>query len=412
MAKWKQKEQWEQCGFNLVLLMALFSCVSTAAMSVAIVLSALCVLGQRCFCGQWPRIERQTVYVACAYLVLYFIVAALSINPKESFHEYFGEAYRFFPFFFATAYVRAEKQVRDVLLGLAASVFVNNCVALWQFFLPFLQQGQWVRVKGTISTINSYGNTLAMVMPLLVFGFLHSRASLRMKYFFAVTFLVSFVMMVICRTRSGWVAFLGTMLTAALLDAQLRRYCVRILGGCACIFLLLSFFHASFLKNDVVSIADMTSNRSNLERLYMWRGAMEIWKDYPIHGVGQDMYGAVYASEDSKYRLPQARPFGNPHSIFFQVLSEGGVIGLFASAGLHLYFLFGLWKMHRKQKPLMVMSYGMAGILMATAIGIGGMFDAGMDHVGVARMYWLIMGTLFAGANIMSGKNTLGQSKL
>ena len=75
-------------------------------------------------------------------------------------------------------------------------------------------------------------------------------------------------------------------------------------------------------------------------------------------------------------------------------------------------FLFGLWKMHRKQKPLMVRSYGMAGILMATAIGIGGMFDAGMDHVGVARMYWLIMGTLFAGANIMSGKNTLGQSKL
>lgn len=411
MAKWKQKAQWEQWGFNIVLLMALFSCVSTAAVSVAIVFSTLCVLGQRCFCGQWPRIERQTVYVACAYLVLYFIVAALSIHPKESFQEYFGEAYRFFPFFFAAAYVRTGKQMGVVLLGLAASVFVNNCVALWQFLSPFLQQGRWVQVKGTISTINSYGNTLAMVMPLFAFGFLHFRASFRMKIFFAVTFFVSFVMMVLCRTRSGWVAFLGTMLTAALLGTQLRRYCARIFCVCACLFLLVAFFHAPFLER-IASIADTTRNRSNIERLYMWHGAMEIWKDYPIHGVGQDMFGVVYAPEDSKYRLPKARPYGNPHSIFFQVLSEGGVIGLFASAGLHLYFLFKLWRMHRKQKQWMVMSYGMAGILMATAIGIGGMFDAGMDHVGIARMYWLIMGILFAGANIMSDKNPLGQHGL
>ena len=212
-------------------------------------------------------------------------------------------------------------------------------------------------------------------------------------------------MMVICRTRSGWVAFLGTMLTAALLNAQLRRYCVRILGACACLFLLLSFFHAPFLTR-LTSIADTTGNRSNLERLYMWHGAMEIWKDYPIHGVGQDMYGVVYGSEDSKYRLPEARPFGNPHSNFFQVLSEGGVIGLFASAGFHLYFLRGLWRMHRKQKKQMVMTYGMAGILMAMAIGIGGMFDAGMDNVSIARLYWLVMGTMFAGAHIVTEQDT------
>lgn len=405
MAIWKESEPWERLGFNLVLLMALFSCVSTAVMSAAIVLSTLCVLGQRCFAGKWPRIDRRTVFAACAYLVLYFIVAALSIQPTGSFREYYGESYRFFPFFFAAAYVRTEKQMGAVLIGLAASVSVSNFAALWQFFSSILQQGQWVRVKGTDSTINDYGHTLVMTMPLLALGFFRVRASLRGKYFFAAAFLVSFAMLVICQTRSAWVAFSGTMLLAVLLDAQLRRYCMRLFGICACLFLLLAFFHAPFLAR-MVSIADTLKDLSNLERIYMWHGAMEIWKDYPIHGVGQDMYGAVYAGKDSKYRLPEARPYGNPHSNFFQVLSEGGVIGLFASAGFHLYFLFGLWRMHRKQKKRMVMTYGMAGILMATAIGIGGMFDAGMDHVGIARLYWLVMGTMFAGAHIVAEQDT------
>ncbi len=405
MAIWKESEPWERLGFNLVLLMAVSSCVSTGAMSTGIVLSALCVLGQRCFAGQWPRIDRQTVFVACAYLVLYFIVAALSIQPTGSFREYFGESYRFFPFFFAAAYVRTEKQMDIALLGLAISVSVSNFVALWQFLSSILQQGQWERVKGTASTINDYGHTLVMMMPLLAFGYLRACAPLRRRIFFAAAFGGSFVMMVICQTRSAWMAFVGTMLTAALLDAQLRRHCERLFVGCVGLFLLFAIVHASFLTR-MASITDTLSDSSNLERIYMWHGAMEIWKDYPIHGVGQDMYGVVYAPEDSKYRLPEARPFGNPHSNFFQVLSEGGVIGLFASAGFHLFFLFGLWRMHRKQKKQMVMTYGMAGILMAMAIGIGGMFDAGMDNVSIARLYWLVMGTMFAGAHIVTDQDT------
>ncbi len=406
-----RRERWEQWGFAFVLIMALFSCISTAAMSIGIVLSALCVLGQRWFSGDWLNMDRKAVYAACVYIALYFVVALLSLDPKVSFQEFLGESYRFFPFFFAAAYVRTEKQFGIALMALAASVCLDNIVALWQFFSAFLQKGTWVRVKGTISTTNSFGNLLAMVMPLFAFGFWYPRASVRAKQFFAAAFVLSFVMIVVSQTRSAWAACLGAMLLAVLLDAQLRRYCVRLFGICACLFLLLAFFHAPFLTR-MASIADTSSNLSNLERFYMWHGAMEIWKDYPIHGVGQDMYGAVYAGKDSKYRLPEARPYGNPHSIFFQVLSEGGVIGLFASVGFHLYFLFGLWRMHRKQKRRMVMTYGMAGILMATAIGIGGMFDAGMDHVGVARMYWLIMGILFAGASMEAGQDTSGRDGL
>ncbi len=132
---------------------------------------------------------------------------------------------------------------------------------------------------------------------------------------------------------------------------------------------------------------------------------MDIWQDYTIHGTGQDTFGLVY-TKDSKYIRPKAIPFGNPHNNFFKALSESGIVGVLASCVLHAYFLCRLWQLHRLQRGNTIMTFGAAGILMLTAIVLGGLTDTTMNQHTIMRTYWLLLGTMFAGAHIVTEQDT------
>ena len=137
----------------------------------------------------------------------------------------------------------------------------------------------------------------------------------------------------------------------------------------------------------------------------MWQAAVDIWEDYPIHGTGQDTFGLLY-TEGSKYIRPQAIPLGNPHNNFFKALSETGIVGVLASFGLHAYFVYRLWRLHRLQKENAILTFGGAGILMLVAIVLGGLTDTTMNQHTIMRTYWLLLGTMFAGAYIVKEQVT------
>ena len=61
--------------------------------------------------------------------------------------------------------------------------------------------------------------------------------------------------------------------------------------------------------------------------------AVEIWKDYPIYGGGLKSFRKLCAHE--KYEKIQSLNFKNrcathPHQIYFEILSETGIIGFFS----------------------------------------------------------------------------------
>lgn len=401
---------WQQWGFYLVLAMSATAYLSTGAVSVGIAASSLVFLGQRYFTGKWPYVDKKIASVIGIYIAVNYLIAALSIAPSVSLRQVGSDVYRFFPFFFAAAHVRTRKQLWQVLLAFGISVFVDNLVALSQFFGGLqnadVQAGKtWMHVHGLISSSTFFSSLLLLSLPVSCLGCTRREFPRYGRFFFAGLFAFSCILLILCRSRGGWVAFAGTLFIAFFMDARLRKACLKIAAAVACAFAVLAtIVYPSFMLR-LSSIADTTKNESNLQRIWMWQASVDIWKDYPIHGTGQDTFGLVY-TKDSKYIRPKAIPFGNPHNNFFKALSESGIIGVLASCALHAYFLCRLWQLHRLQRGNTIMTFGAAGILMLTAIVLGGLTDTTMNQHKIMRTYWLLLGIMFAGAHIETEQDT------
>lgn len=407
---------WERWGFYLVLAMSATAYLSTGAVSVGIAASSLVFLGQRFFTGKWPYVDKKIASAIGIYIVVNYLIAALSIAPSVSLRQVGSDVYRFFPFFFAAAYVRTGKQLWKVLLAFGISVFVNDLVALSQFVDGLqnkdVQEGKtWMHIHGMISSSTFFSSLLLLSLPILCLGFTRREFPRYGRFFFAGLFAFSCILLILCRSRGGWVAFAGTLFIAFFMDARLRKACLKVAAAIVCAFAVLAtIVYPSFMLR-LSSIADTTKNESNLQRIWMWQASVDIWKDYPVHGTGQDTFGLVY-TKDSKYIRPKAIPFGNPHNNFFKALSEGGIVGVMASLCLHAYFVYRLLRLHRLQRENVMMTFGTAGILMLAAIVLGGLTDTTMNQHTIMRTYWLLLGTMFAGAYIVAGKDAPGRDRL
>lgn len=115
--------------------------------------------------------------------------------------------------------------------------------------------------------------------------------------------------------------------------------------GIAAISLL--FFLAAVslpnVKGRTLSILDLKSNPSNVERLYLWRVAGDMIRDHPVAGVGFKQwservsdYTGIYASE---WKFSEAS-FHHAHNVYLTVAAETGLVGLFFFLAFWLYLLF------------------------------------------------------------------------
>jgi O-antigen ligase len=88
--------------------------------------------------------------------------------------------------------------------------------------------------------------------------------------------------------------------------------------------ILLVFILPASVKGRVTSIFDM-KNETNRDRFYMFKAGINIFKDYPLTGVGAANLEKIY--DDYK---PAEAKLSNPHlhNNFLQVLAERGIFAM------------------------------------------------------------------------------------
>ena len=83
----------------------------------------------------------------------------------------------------------------------------------------------------------------------------------------------------------------------------------------------------------VKSITNITTERSNADRIWAWRSALDMLREHPATGVGFGQFKVRYLAE---YKYAQeSQKLTHAHNNFLQVSAENGIIGL---AGF-LYFI-------------------------------------------------------------------------
>lgn len=337
----------------------------------------------------WKRFLVADVYKSGADLGLgvFLLVCFLSLFFTVYFHATFTELLKFAVqigiFYIVLNCVDTDLHKNFVLwsfLVLSALLSVGGILAYVSFrfnlssaFFRFLVNYGLVQGDRISSTLQ-YANTFAafVILPffIAVSGFLEEKKVLKKVFYvlLAVLFLVAFVL---TQSRGGFVAFaFSLLLFVILLKGKERKLSLITLAVGFIAVLLLTLVRKDLLLPVIKSFIDRLKvmisffagkwEESLGVRVYMLKDSLRILKDYPILGTGNGTYQYVYAKYRTVYFFSKF-----PHSIFFQVLDELGVLGAAA-------FVFMIFALFRKGFRVIRESY--SPVVVGIYSGLAGMF--------------------------------------
>jgi len=219
--------------------------------------------------------------------------------------------------------------------------------------------------------------------------------------------------MVLYGERKLWAVRAGAILAglAGLLMSLARTYVVgtaaalpvllwpkgkkRVVQACAAALLLavlLATFGPQSIRDRVRAMRDL-KNPSIAERVYLWKAAIDQWKERPLMGWGPGTYEKTAGDYKAPYakfiqypnRPPGFETTGHCHNLYLMVALQTGLVGLL----IFLAFLAAVVRRVLKQEDP-VLKWGVLPAL--TAFLVGGLFEYNGGDVEVATLMFFLMG--------------------
>ena len=377
--------------YGVVLLLAFAVPLSTAAASIAVGLGVLFIIVNYFRTKTLPQFDTNLLEVLAVYMVCQVIIAGASWEPVTSFREVIGELHRLFPLLFAMTFIKSRVQLCGVLIVSLLAMLINDAAGLYQYFAI-----DKPRAFGFNHTPTFYGSFMLIQIPLMIFM---ARLNFLPPLWRGLSVFgagLSLICLVLSMTRGAWLAFVIVALMFLVFEKKYRRLAAKICAGLAIVFVIVALFSPKI--QDRLSTMVNAKFQSNTERVLMWQSAAEIFKDYPIFGVGQkmffDAYNGHYISDAARERPGEiGRGHTHPHNNLLQRASEGGIIGLAAFVGLYAYFFWKFYTQYKREK-IFSFSAGMTALLILAGLQLEGLTDTNMNQVPIMREFWLLAGTL------------------
>ena len=335
--------------YKVLLLMALAVPLSTAAASIAVGLGVLFIVAWSVRHKSLPPFDSNILEVLAVYLVLQVFIAAASWEPWNSFREVVGEVHRLFPLVFALTFIKKREQLCGVLIASLLAFLINDAAGIYQYVV----KGE-PRAFGFNHTPTFYGSFMLMQLPLTIYISQLEILSPLWRRLATCAAGLSLICLVLSLTRGAWLALVMVVVVFVVLEKRFRLLTAKICAGLAVIFLIVALMSPTIQER--LSTITSTKFQSNTERILMWEAAAEIFRDYPISGVGQKMYVNAY----NKYYIPseareRAGEIGeeghtHPHNNLLHRASEGGLLGLASFVGLYVYFFWKFFTQYKREK--------------------------------------------------------------
>jgi len=266
------------------------------------------------------------------------------------------------------------------LFGLAViSIIISSLYGLiWQHYHLGVS-----RIESTFMALD-FGALILIYLLFAIIYLLFGEGSFnnKVKNFFLIPILL--ITFIYNESRGAWLGFIGA---SSIIFWLRSKKCIIVL---ILLITLVISFAPKDIKDRIHSITNVESNRSNLGRIALWKGAILIFKDYPINGIGLGNFREVYMSS---YKQPHTVANSHAHNTFLHLLAEAGIIGF---CGL-IYLLYSILKyLYNNYCKIKDNNYGL--FILATwgaVIGvfiIQGLTETNFDRAVVARTMWFIIG--------------------
>lgn len=320
-----------------------------------------------------------------AFLLFLAILAFKTVDTihfRSSFYAFKTNFYKG-PLLFLAALesIRSLKDIRRMCWAFLVLTFYCGLDGIYQYFTNFdfffnvpesgRLNAMWK--TGRIGNLMSLTIPAAMCVPLLLprKWSIWTRLAIGAALVFPGLFLWAGA-----KARSGWLG-LGAGL---LLFTWMRFGARKVVPVLVALFGVVWFFKPQGLSLDVLM---------NAPRWIIWKGGMEVWREYPILGAGVDCFEFAY-KKIGVYFDPTVfdLPLPHPHNIYVQFMAETGAVGTIGLlAFLAGSLLWAAWQLRKRSKAAHDEWYFAAALVAAH----GGYLMTAFSAHNFFRTWWLGM---------------------
>lgn len=241
---------------------------------------------------------------------------------------------------------------------------------------------------GLLTGVNPYiSYSLILVLGMLILSFCFSKTDKKWHKISLIILIAAYIFnLSIIHGRSGYIAFiiLSPLLIYNLIGRKhfLKSMIAAILISGVFLLSPMVQHRIELIKEEVALYYQGQKITSVGLRLHMWEGAINIFRDNPLIGVGTGGFEKSLRQYGSDPALPG---LDQPHNSFLYMATSFGVIGIFSILWLFVVFLKKGWK-HRKN----IQGYSM--LMFGIILIIGSMTDTQILSRITGILFALFMG--------------------
>lgn len=251
------------------------------------------------------------------------------------------------------------------------------------------------RVSGTFDNPNVMGEYLLLVIPLTLTYFFNNKGMIKKMVSLGIVGVMA-VCLALTYSRG---CYLGI---AACIGVFLLLINLKFILLCLAGVVALPFVLPQSIMNRLTSIGN-TNDSSTSYRISIWKGALDMVKDYWYKPIGQ---GTV--AFNSIYPLYSYSGVGaeHTHNLFLQLIIETGILGIVAFVGIILkfyqYLCNGLTKCVNKKMSINMIAFisGLTGFLIQS------MFDNTWYNNRIILIFWIFIGLGVATRNLVQNSTS------
>ena len=278
--------------------------------------------------------------------------------------------------------VRSKKQVGVLYAALFLSLLVVDIYMLYQAFRGVQ------RPAGFFSRIGQDNAFFALIVPTLAVFAVDSNIGVRTRRACWGMLILGLVASILTGTRGMWIGVLLTLLVVFVYGVGSWKKGLQLMVGCVIVMTVVVFASPSLLNR--ITYERLSRDGSVFARIAMWEGAVNMFRDYPLLGVGMGNFNKYWREHYCPPNHPEWKKFDMPHSTSLLYLSEGGVPGIFGYAAFYGYLMAWSWKRRHTWRGLLLLG-------PTLSIFLYNLTDTQLasSHEPL-RIFWFLIGLAFA----------------
>ncbi len=345
----------------------------------------LCLLGwilEGILNRNWQYFKTKLYIPILIYIGWNLVSSSVSPRPGHSLWALADNEWpMFIMLFMITLIDKINIQKKIIHLWLMTSA-IAAIYGIWQTFSGYqlhrhdllAPMGNYFRAVG----FNGFYLTFAaFIMSVFLVSFCLStlsKSNFRWSYIFVSS--VSFLAIVGTFARSIWLSLVAAIPIFGFLKGKRLGSIVSI---SFVLIVLLCLIFVPAIRQRAVSIVIPSENET---RLNLWKSSINISKDFPITGIGEDNFD--YYIE--RYLVPGYYDVkSHPHNDYLNVLVNSGIPGIISFLSIWIYIIWKGFETRKNAADPFLKELALGGTLAVIGFMIGGLFQ---DYYGTFMNCW------------------------